>query len=164
MSDSDNEVLYLGTRRCRPRLALAAPISSISSGSPNDLRHRARDKPSQASTQRARIRTRSKSSHKLPVVVRTRKQYVELGWVHGWGKRGPPPVVFGFFDGAGRLCRRVGCEGPDPSMETPSSVPIAHRDVEYHLRFQGMSHRQIREEVLRRLNRKFGANLGPGEI
>ncbi|KAH7116372.1 hypothetical protein EDB81DRAFT_247283 [Dactylonectria macrodidyma] len=155
MSPSDDDVVYLGTITHRNgSLALACPTTAAADRTDNHT-HRAK---------RLRV-SDSRRRHNQPIIpVEIRNKSVALGWVQNWDKSTTPPVMFGFFDRAGRFRRRRGHEGPDSAMEGPLPVSIAHDKVQYRPRFQGMSEKQVRDDLLRRLIQKVGPCLGPGEI
>ncbi|KAH6984079.1 hypothetical protein EDB80DRAFT_734500 [Ilyonectria destructans] len=159
MSPSDNDVVYLGTIARRD----GSPASACPTTAAADRTdyHTRRAKPPRVSHSRPR-RPRHDDEPIIPFEIR--KKYVALGWVRNWSDPTTRTVVFGFFNRAGRLCRRRGHKGPDSSIEGPSNVPIDHDEVEYKPRFQGMSKTQIRDELSRRLIKKAGRSLGPGEI
>lgn len=153
MLASDDDVIYQGTiSRLHGSTATASRT--------DDPTHRASvsDKP------RPRRHCRHRRHHQTTVPFEVRNKYVVLGSVRNWDKPTPRPFVIGFFGRAGRFHRRRGREGPEALMKRPSSVSIDHDEVEYHRSFRGMSHEQVRAEVLRLLVRKFGPFLGPGEI
>ncbi|KAH8669320.1 hypothetical protein BGZ61DRAFT_483486 [Ilyonectria robusta] len=166
MSPSDNDVVYLGTIARRD----GSPASACPTTTAADRTdyHTRRAKPLRVSDSRSPRRPRRPRHprhHDEPIIpFEIRKKYVALGWVRNWSDLTTRPVVFGFFDGAGRLCRRRGHKGPDSSIDGPSNVAIDHDEVEYKPRFQGMSKTQIRDELSRHLIKKAGRSLGPGEI
>ncbi|KAH7124931.1 hypothetical protein B0J13DRAFT_565900 [Dactylonectria estremocensis] len=73
--------------------------------------------------------------------------------------------VYGFFDSAGRFCRRVEIKRSGRATEHRSSFArIAHDQVVYRPIFQQMTYQQVRAEVCRRLVTKLGGSLDDGEI
>ncbi|KAH7108771.1 hypothetical protein B0J13DRAFT_579569 [Dactylonectria estremocensis] len=160
MSPSDNDVVYLGTIARRDGFPASA-CHTTAAADRTDY-HTRRAKPLRVLDSRCPRRPRHHDEPIIPFEIR--KKYVALGWVRNWSDPATRPVVYGFFDGAGRLCRRRGHRGPDSSMEGPSNVPIHHDEVEYKPRFQEMSKTQIRDELSRHLIKKAGRSLGPGEI
>ncbi|KAL6406226.1 Kinesin light chain [Ilyonectria robusta] len=73
--------------------------------------------------------------------------------------------VYGFFDSAGRFCRRVEVERSGRATEHRSSFAhILHDQVVYRPIFQQMTYQQVRAEVCRRLVTKLGGSLDDGEI
>ncbi|KAH7111931.1 hypothetical protein B0J13DRAFT_534191 [Dactylonectria estremocensis] len=111
-----------------------------------------------------RTRPGPRLSSETTVPFEIRNKYFKLGWVMNWNKSTPPPVVYGIFDRAGRLHLFRGHEGPESSMERPTSVPIDHGNVEYGSPFKDMSHAEVRKKAIQRLIRRYGPHLGPGEI
>ena len=82
--------------------------------------------------------------------------------LRNWAKQEAPPAVYGVFDRAGRLRRRVGHGGRN--LLQSSSVTIAHEKVQYRSLFQGMTRQQVRAEMCRLLVRKCAPFLVAGEI
>lgn len=92
---------------------------------------------------------------------------VKLGWSRKSGRQEPRQAVYGYFNRAGRLCYRLDTEEleyPGGCRRRGKPVPIAFKDVECSRRFQGMKQRQVRAEVYRVMETKFGPFTDFGEV
>ncbi|KAM4060879.1 hypothetical protein HRG_014351 [Hirsutella rhossiliensis] len=147
MLETDDEPIYLGK-------------NIGSKGSHDSLPRRTNDSLHRANTAsgtlgdaglsrcRRRPKPKPKSPRSLMIPYELRNKYVELGRAKTSEEKRRRPAVFGFFDGAGRFCRRLGRGVPDSLMDLPSSVPIAHDKIAYRPLFAGLSHKQVRTEKI----------------
>ena len=89
-----------------------------------------------------------------PVPSELWNKCIALGSVKGK----PKQKVVGFFGNAGRFALKVQHPGRKPSEN------IKHDDVEYRGDFRGLSAKNVRKEVLRRLLQHVGPLQDPGEF
>jgi len=91
-----------------------------------------------------------------------RNQNVWIGHARGSNGR-----VYGFFNGAGRFCRRVEVDRSHPDADPgPFMVlePISHEQVLYRQQYQDMSSQRVRSKVRQKLSEGLVGSMRQGEI
>ncbi|KAH8652946.1 hypothetical protein BGZ61DRAFT_215276 [Ilyonectria robusta] len=167
------DVIYLGTFPRQPYHNTAVSdfrCPAIDSNRPLDItpRRNTRKKKGRRAAQSPHKQTDARTtqckgatpSRQPTIPTAIRNQNVWLGRA-----RDSTSQVYGFFDSAGRFCRRVDVERFGRATEHWSSFAhIPHDQVAYRPIFQQMTYPQVRAEVCRRLVTKFGGSLCDGEI
>ncbi|KAH7118258.1 hypothetical protein B0J13DRAFT_570021, partial [Dactylonectria estremocensis] len=171
--EDENDVIYLGTfprQRYHDTTVSTFRCPVIDSNRPLDIspRRNGRKKKGRRAGQSLREPTDARTtprkgarpSRQPTIPTSIMNQQVWLGRA-----RDSTGQVYGFFDGAGRFCRRVEVERSGRATEHWSSFAhIPHDQVAYRPIFQQMTYQQVRAEVCRRLATKLGESLDDGEI